>query len=406
MRIKLTVKEIERLKAPTESGRQEIAWDTELKGFGVLMSGVTSKKSLIVQRELPGGLTRRVTIGPVNEIDLAKAREEAKDVLHAMRKGEDPKRKPAPVVTLRHVLESYLKATDLRPKSVEAYRSAVETHLEPWLDRPLSEITREMVEERHKAIAAGVAKGGRYKGEATANGVMRTLRVLWAYQADRDGSLGANPVRLRKQWFDVPPRERLIRGDQLPAFYAAVMALPNPVQRDYVLFLLFTGMRREEGAMLEWDHVDLAGKIIRVPRDNTKPGRKLDMPMTSVVRDMLVARQALGRDRFVFPANSESGHIAEPKYPLGLVAEMTGIKVSVHDLRRTFITVAESSDISPLALKALVNHSLGRRDVTSSYVQMTVDRLREPAQKVCDKMMDLCGISPVLEGENVKQLHG
>ena len=55
MRIKLTVKEIERLKAPTKSGKQEIAWDTELKGFGVLMSGVTAKKSFIVQRELPGG---------------------------------------------------------------------------------------------------------------------------------------------------------------------------------------------------------------------------------------------------------------------------------------------------------------------------------------------------------------
>jgi hypothetical protein len=63
-------------------------------------------------------------------------------------------------------------------------------------------------------------------------------------------------VRLRKQWFDVPPRERLITGDQLPAFYAAVMALPNPVQRDYVLFLLFTGMRRAA---------------------TTKSGRKLDL---------------------------------------------------------------------------------------------------------------------------------
>ena len=203
-------------------------------------------------------------------------------MLHDMRKGIDPKQKPAPVVTLRHVLESYLKRTDLRPKSVKAYRSAVETHLEPWLDRPLSEITREMVEERHKAIAAAVAKGGRYKGEATANGVMRVLRVLWTYQADRDGSLGANPVRLRKQWFDVPPRARLIKGDELPAFYAAVMTLPNPVQRDYVLFQLFTGMRREEAAELRWVDVDLAGKIIRVPRASTKPGRKLDLPMTSV----------------------------------------------------------------------------------------------------------------------------
>lgn len=247
-------------------------------------------------------------------------------------------------------------------------------------------------------------EGGRYKGGATANGVMRALRVLWTYQADRDGSLGANPVRLRKQWFDVPPRERLIRGDELPGFYAAVMALPNPVQRDYVLFQLFTGMRREEAAGLRWADVDLAGKIIRVPRATTKAGRKLDLPMSSFVWRLLVARRAIGGE-FVFPADSRSGHIAEPKYPLGLVAETTGIKVSVHDLRRTFSTVAESSDISAMALKALVNHSLGRKDVTANYVQMTVDRLREPAQKICNKMLELCAIKAP-DGEDVGQLHG
>jgi integrase len=72
------------------------------------------------------------------------------------------------------------------------------------------------------------------------------------------------------------------------------------------------------------------------------------------------------------------------------VAAACGIEISAHDLRRTFITIAESADISPLALKALVNHALGS-DVTSGYVQMTTERLREPAQKVADKLKELCG---------------
>jgi hypothetical protein len=38
-----------------------------------------------------------------------------------------------------------------------------------------------------------------------------------------------------------------------------------------------------------------------------------------------------------------------------------------------------------------VNHALGN-DVTSGYVRMTVERLREPAQRVCDRLMELCGI--------------
>ena len=132
-----------------------------------------------------------------------------------------------------------------------------------------------------------------------------------------------------------------------------------------------------------------------MPAASTKSGQKLDLPMSTFVRDLLVARRAIGGE-FVFPADGRRGHIAEPKYPLGLVAGATGIKISAHDLRRTYITVAESPDISPIALKALVNHSLGD-DVTSGYVVMTVDRLREPAQKVCDRMMELCQI-PKLEG--------
>jgi len=46
-----------------------------------------------------------------------------------------------------------------------------------------------------------------------------------------------------------------------------------------------------------------------------------------------------------------------------------------------------------MALKALVNHSLGG-DVTEGYVQMKIERLREPAQRIADKLKELCGIVP------------
>jgi hypothetical protein len=62
-------------------------------------------------------------------------------------------------------------------------------------------------------------------------------------------------------------------------------------------------------------------------------------------------------------------------------------------LRRTFATVAEAADVSPLQLKAMINHAMPR-DVTAGYVQLTVERLREPAQRVADRMKELCGIEP------------
>jgi integrase len=114
---------------------------------------------------------------------------------------------------------------------------------------------------------------------------------------------------------------------------------------------LFTGLRRREASELRWTEVDLRERVIRLAAVRAKAGRKLDLPMADVVYDLLVARRALWNATWVFPSNGKTGHIEEPKFALKQVMAATGIAVSVHDLRRTFITVAEASDISPLALR-------------------------------------------------------
>lgn len=154
--------------------------------------------------------------------------------------------------------------------------------------------------------------------------------------------------------------------------------------------------------MLRWSDVDLQARVIRIAAANTKANRKLDLPMSDFVHDMLVARRAIGRTEHVFPAVSKSGHIVETQFFFRQVAKAIGILVSPHDLRRTYLTVAESCDISPIALRALVNHSLGK-DVTSGYIQMSVERLREPAQRVANELKELCGVEAPA-GENVTRL--
>jgi integrase len=386
--MKLTERSISKIKAPDPSGKPKIYWDQELRGFGVLVSGKTNSRTYIAQRDLPSGNTRRVTVAGVAELALAGARERARRTLHDMRLGIDPKAGRREQATLRQTLELYLATRkDLKERSREFYRRGVERHLKDWLDLPLSSINADMVEKRHARI-------GNLSGGTAANGAMRTLRTLWNYAAERKPDMPANPVLILKRgWFPEPRRTRMVSFEQLPAFYEAVSSLPSAVARDYLLLLLFTGLRRREAAALTWQDVDLTGNVIRVPATSTKAGRKLDLPMSTFVHDRLVARRAIGRAEYVFPSSSKSGHIEEPKFPLKEVAKKTGIRVSVHDLRRTFITVAESTEMSPLALKALVNHAIGG-DVTAGYVQMTTERLRGPVQAVCDKLIELCRIPP------------
>jgi integrase len=395
MRIKLTERVLPKLKAPDPSGKQTLHFDVELKGFGVLCSGKSNSRTFIAQRTLPNGRTRRVTVGGVNEISVEVARQRAANLLDDLRRGLDPKRKSAGSATLGETLEAYLVARkDLRPASVRLYRIVVSRYLAPWRDISLNSITPETVEERHRRIAATVARTNKLErntGQTAANLSMRVLRALFSFAADRDPELGPNPVRrLKKAWYPEHRRTRLVQAEALPAFYKAVRELDNGIARDFLLLVMFTGARLHEARSLTWSDIDLQGRIIRFPAASTKAGRKLDLPMSDVVHGLLVARRALGNAHFVFPGRTNK-HLRDPSFVLKQVAAKTGIQISCHDLRRTFCTIAESCDVSPLALKALINHSLGR-GVTEGYIQMSVERLRAPMQTIADRLKELCQI--------------
>lgn len=122
--------------------------------------------------------------------------------------------------------------------------------------------------------------------------------------------------------------------------------------------------------------------------------------MTDFVADLLIARRQLGDADYVFP--SRETHIRGGAWTKKLRKKMK-LEFSIHDLRRTYATVAESTDIPWLALKALLNHSAGS-NITASYVALTPERLRAPAQKVCDRMKALCNVQPASTDANVAVL--
>lgn len=416
-RMKLTQRAIEALAAPTASGQQELIWDTELKGFGIRISAVSAEKAFVVQGRIKGsGTKRRDTIGLYGVFKLEQAREVARERLRQMRLGEDP-RAGGGDQTLQQWLDNYIASRKkLRASSADGYRRNVETHLRDWLSRPLREITSQMVEARHGEIAREIAEKTKAKkldrsnrvmppGAAAANAVFRTFRLIYNFAKARDGKLPPNPCSiLRGNWFKSRRRKRLVTVEQLPSFWGGIALLENEVAADYVRFVLFTGMRRREAAGLRWEAINWATRTITIPAEENKGDEDFALPMSDVVFALLMARRKIGKATFVFPANSESGHIEEPKSHFAEIAAATGIQVSPHDCRRTFTTVAESCDLSPYVLKALINHRLPTDDgdTTGGYIILSQERIRQAAQVVADKLKALCGLTPA--GENVKPL--
>jgi integrase len=70
---------------------------------------------------------------------------------------------------------------------------------------------------------------------------------------------------------------------------------------------------------------------------------------------------------------------------------MSGVSFTLHDLRRTFITIAENIDISAYALKRLVNHKM-TNDVTAGYIVSDVERLRKPMEQISRRILQYFGI--------------
>jgi integrase len=248
-------------------------------------------------------------------------------------------------------------------------------YLRDWRRSPVTGITRQAVLKRHQRIA-------KEHGEVTANNVMRHLRSVYNVTAAAHDTFPPNPVQILTQaraWFPEKRRTGVITVAQLPAWWDAVMAEPD-YARDFLLIALFTGMRRNEIAALRWEHVDLQARSLAIP--HTKNGDPLHLPLSAFLCGLLAERwQRTGASPWVFPSKGRTGHLVETKKFTARVATRCGVGFTLHDLRRTLITIAESLDIPHYALKRLLNHR-GGGDVTGGYVVINVERLREPVERV------------------------
>lgn len=156
-------------------------------------------------------------------------------------------------------------------------------------------------------------------------------------------------------------------------------------------------MRRQEAATLRWDQVDLNAKTLTVL--DTKNHESYTLPLSGYLYELLLSRCQNRINEYVFPGKGATGHIIEPRKQMANVTKLSGIHFTVHDLRRTFITIAEEIDISAYALKRLMNHKMSS-DITAGYIVTDVERLRRPMQQITDyflKCMSVQSSATVLE---------
>jgi integrase len=218
------------------------------KAAGVYRS--ISGKYEIAFRDSDGRLRFKTVEGSFEE-----AKAERAELLGRMRKGEAVR----PVrQTFGEFAEGWLAELNRRPRTIEAYRYALNKHLLPrFKRRKLTEIGVEdvarLVMEMEKAGYAGW----------TINGTLTTLSAVMR-KATRTGLVSANPVSKLERG-ERPKlgggEKRILSSEEI----AAVLAKADGF-RALVAVLVFAGLRIGEALGLTWEDIDFEGGFIRVSK--------------------------------------------------------------------------------------------------------------------------------------------
>ncbi len=383
---------VKRLEALEPADRRYEVRDTGQPGLALRVYP-TGKKTFVVVKGV-GGQGRRIKIADFADITLDHARREAKALLGQLATGADPikarREARAQGITLNEALDQYLKLRPLKPGTQANYRRFITGHLRTWLDRPILAITERDVLRRFQAITE-------QSGRECANLTFRMLNAIINFTLATQGLSGDSPVKVlsrAKVWHRQTPRSRCLAPSELSPWWHAVGAVTNPVARDYLRFLLLTGLRRTEAARLRWENINWPDGALTITE--TKNGQILVLPITAPVRALLKGREALRSNEFVFSAGDKAFISAQSA--INQVVKATGIVFSCHDLRRTWATLAQDWIPFP-QVKALLNHAAGNDVTLRHYARPTRDQLRVAAETVAARLMNLC--EPTPEGAEV-----
>ena len=117
---------------------------------------------------------------------------------------------------------------------------------------------------------------------------------------------------------------------------------------------------------------------------------------------------------WIFPSAVRGKHLVEPRSALGTAATASGLKISMHDLRRTFageiaVDVMEGNTGGDFGLvKLAMNHADMANDVTQGYITIKANlrRLRPIYEAHERRVFEAAGLSALLpaQADDVDQL--
>ncbi len=419
---RITKRLVDGLKA---NGRDYVAWDSDLPGFGVRVRPSGTKSYIAVYRAGSGRKAplRKLTIASAAKLTPEEARAEAKRAIGAAATGADPAASKADerkTLTVSNLIQHFL--TD----HVEAKRKAGTVgHYRDILDRIIRpEIgTMKADKVRRSDIARLHLKWKRTPYQA--NRILAITASMYAFAGKR-GLLPEkiNPVRGIEKYSE-KGRERFLSTEELERLGAAVrMAeregiawlvdetkatakhVPKKARRTIIdphasaalRLLLFTGCRLREILHLKWKEVDMERGLLFL--SDSKTGRKtiiLNAPALAV----LAGLPRVGN--YVVAGFSADSPRADLKRPWVMVTRQAGLEgLRLHDLRHSFASFGAGGGLGLPIVGKLLGHA--NATTTARYAHLDADPLRRASNAIASTIAAAMGENPNSNNSNVISL--
>jgi integrase len=354
-----------------------LIFDEEVKRFAVrvMPSGVMS---YVIQYRV-GGRTRRYTFGKVGLITPDEARDQARQLLAAVDRGDDPaqvrqdRRASATMAELSERFYAEHALTACKPKTQSEYRRTLDLFIKPTLgSMKVLDVQRRDIAELH------------HKHRLTPYQANRTLRVLskmfnlaemWGLRPD-----GSNPCRHVSKYKE-ESRERYLSAAEMAKLGAALhwaeesgggLATAAMAFR----LLILTGCRMGEIQTLKWDYIK--DGALHLP--DSKTGAKTVM-LGSTALAILESAPKVPGNPYVIVSRDGASHIKDLQYPWQQIRAKAGLSdVRIHDLRHSFASSAVGLGESLPMIGKLLGHS--QVQTTARYAHLANDPVRHAAERI------------------------
>ena len=402
---KLTKRVVEQAE-PT--GTRYDLFDDELKGFA-LRVGINGHKAFYYFYRAGRGRSaplKRLRLGTFPTMTVEQARHLAKEKAASVALGGDPSQEvkaDKASVTMSQAVPMFVDehVSRLKPNTQQSYMSIIDKHLRGVASkRKVKDITYSDIAKLHhdmkatpylanRAIAI-LSKffswcelhGYRQRGNNPCLGIVKYKehKRQEFMSAEVLSIIGDTISTMESTWHN-----RQITKEKRSSEYIDTI---TPQVGAAIRLLMLTGARVGEILSLEWERIDLERGTALLP--DSKTGFKI-LQLTAPALAVLDSLPQV--DKWVFPSNSASGHMANIKDAWRDILKQSGLSGwRLHDLRHAFASMMVNSGASLPIVGKILGHS--NSSTTERYAHLEANPARQAAEQAAIKIAEAMNKKP------------